>query len=445
VQKSFDERYKGYDPRVIGDAASVRAPLPDEALDALVVVLDEVRLGRSSSRSELVARTGLGRAIVAQRVSELLERGLVVEGDVGPSTGGRPPRQLSFRAGAGHVLVADLGATSIDVAVTDLDWRILGHHDEPARIEAGPDACLGRVDELFDLLLRTTQAIPGQLWGIGIAVPGPVEFQTGRPISPPIMPGWDGYPIRDRFAERYRAPVWVDNDVNVLGLGEWRSGVAAGHDDVVVVKIGTGIGAGIISGGRLHRGAQGSAGDVGHIQIVDDPSVICRCGNVGCLEALAGGAAIGQAGEAAALEGRSPRLRTALDQRGSVSAEDVARAASYGDPIAVALLQAAGRRVGSMLASVVNFFNPSLIVIGGGVANSPDLLLAAIRETVYRRSLPLATRELLIQRSSLGGLAGVIGASSMVVDQLFSRDAIGAWIEEGDPSGVPDVALASSV
>jgi glucokinase-like ROK family protein len=433
-----------YDRSVIGDVAPIRGPLPDEALDALVVVLDEVRLGRSRSRSELVARTGLGRAIVAQRVGELLERGLVVEGEVGPSTGGRPPRQLAFRAGAGHVLVADLGATSIDVAVTDLDGRILGHHDEPARIEAGPEQCLDRVDELFDLLLRTTQSIPGPLWGIGIAVPGPVEFQTGRPISPPIMPGWDGYRIRDRFAERYRAPVWVDNDVNVLGLGEWRSGVAAGHDDVVVIKIGTGIGAGIITGGRLHRGAQGSAGDVGHIQIVDDPTVICRCGNVGCLEALAGGAAIGRAGEAAAVDGRSPRLRTALDQRGSVTAEDVARAASYGDPVAVALLQAVGRRVGSMLASVVNFFNPSLIVIGGGVANSPDLLLAAIRETVYRRSLALATRDLLIQRSSLGGLAGVIGASSMVVDQLFSRDAIGAWLAEGDPSGVPEVALAGS-
>jgi glucokinase-like ROK family protein len=429
---------------VAGDAPTVRGPLPDESLDALVVVLDEVRLGRSRSRSELVARTGLGRAIVAQRVGELLERGLVVEGDVGPSTGGRPPRQLSFRASAGHVLVADLGATSIDVAVTDLDGRILGHHDEPSLIEAGPDVCLDRVDELFDLLLGTTHGIPGPLWGVGIGVPGPVEFETGRPISPPIMPGWDGYPIRDRFAARYAAPVWVDNDVNVLALGEWRSGVAAGHDDVVVVKIGTGIGAGIISSGRLHRGAQGSAGDVGHIQITDDPSVICRCGNIGCLEALAGGEAIGRAGTVAALNGHSDRLQTVLDQRGTVSAEDVARAASFGDPVAVAMLQDTGRRVGSMLASVVNFFNPSLIVIGGGVANSPDLLLASIRETVYRRSLPLATRELLIQRSSLGGLAGVIGASAMVVDQLFSRDALAAWIGEGDPSGVPDVALAGS-
>jgi glucokinase-like ROK family protein len=413
--------------------ASVNGSLPDEALDALVHVLDEIRLGRSRSRSELVERTGLGRAIVSQRVGELIERGLVVEGDPGPSTGGRPPRQLTFRADAGHLLVADLGATSVDVALTTLDGRILGHHDEPAGIEAGPEVGLARVEELFDQLLATTHGVPGRLWGIGIAVPGPVEFATGRPTSPPIMPGWDGYPIRERFAARHGAPVWVDNDVNVLALGEWRSGVAAGHDDVVVIKIGTGIGAGIISGGRLHRGAQGSAGDVGHIQVTDDAAVICRCGNVGCLEALAGGAALGRDGEQAARDGRSARLRTALDQRGRVTAQDVARAASSGDPVAVAMLQAAGRRVGSMLASVVNFFNPSLVVIGGGVANSPDQLLASIRETVYRRSLPLATRDLLIQRSSLGGLAGVIGAASMVVDELFSRDAIGRWLAAGEP------------
>ena len=323
------------------------------------------------------------------------------------------------------------------MAVTTLDGRILGHHDEPARIEAGPDAGLDRVDALFDTLAADDPRPPGRLWGIGIGVPGPVEFESGRPISPPIMPGWDGYPIRERFAARYGAPVWVDNDVNVLALGEWRSGVAAGHANVVVVKIGTGIGAGIISDGHLHRGAQGSAGDVGHIQVDGRPGVVCRCGNIGCLEALAGGSRDRPGGARPRREdGRSARLRTALDQRGIVTAEDVARAASFGDPVAVALLGAAGRRVGSMLASVVNFFNPSLIVIGGGVANSPDQLLAAIRETIYGRSLPLATRDLLIQRSSLGGLAGVIGASAMVVDQLFARDSLARWIETGIPSGV---------
>ena len=424
---------------------STPGPLPDEALDALVAVLDEVRLGQSSSIAELVARTGLTRGIVAQRVGELLDRGLLVEGELGQSTGGRPPRQFRFRADAGHVLVADLGATSIDVALTSLDGRILGHHDEPADVSAGPERCLERVDELFDSLLRTTRDLSGSLWGIGIAVPGPVEFSTGRPISPPIMPGWDGYPVRGRFAERYRAPVWVDNDVNVLALGESRAGIAVGHSDVVVIKVGTGIGAGIISDGRIHRGAQGSAGDVGHIQVVEDPDVVCRCGNIGCLEALAGGAALARDGEAIALEGRSERLRLALERNGSVSAIDVARAASFGDPVATALLQAAGRRIGQMLAGVVNFFNPSMVVIGWGVAQSGDQLLASIREAVYRRSLPLATRDLVVQRSSLGGLAGVIGASSMVVDQLFSRDSIALWAAAGEPSGMPDVAVGGPV
>ncbi len=275
------------------DQTNARPPLPDEALDALVggARRDPAR-SIAISRPSSSTRTGLGRAIVAQRVGELIDRGLVVEGDPGPCTGGRPPRQLTFRADAGHVLVADLGATSIDVALTTLDGRILAHHDEPAHIEAGPNVCLGRVDELFGCCSRTTPGVPGRLWGIGIGVPGPVEFRTGRRSRRRSCPAGTAIPIRERFAERYRAPVWVDNDVNVLALGEWRSGVAAGHDDVVVIKVGTGIGAGIISDGRLHRGAQGSAGDVGHIQVVDDPAVICRCGNVGCLEALAGGAAL---------------------------------------------------------------------------------------------------------------------------------------------------------
>ena len=405
----------------------------DEAVDALAVILDEIRSAGSRSRPELVARTGLSRGIVAQRVSELLDLGLVVESEVGPSTGGRPPRRIAFRADAGHLLVADIGATSIDVAVTDLEGRILGHRDEPADVSAGPDACLSRIEELFEELSRATRDLPGRLWGLGIGVPGPVEFRSGRPVSPPIMPGWDGYPVRERLAARHGAPVWVDNDVNILALGEWRSGIAVGHDNVVVVKIGTGIGAGIISNGRVHRGAQGAAGDVGHIQVVDATSVICRCGNIGCLEALAGGAALARDGEAAARSGRSERLRVALEQHGRVTAADVSRAASFGDPVAVGLIQAAGQRVGLMLASVVNFFNPSMIVVGGGVAQSGDGLLASIRETVYRRSLPLATRDLVVRRSSLGALAGVVGASAMVLEQLFSRESLARWVTERRP------------
>jgi glucokinase-like ROK family protein len=413
-----------------------------EGLESLAAVLDAVRLHGSRSRLEIIQRTGLSRAIVAERVGELIEAGLLSERGTEPSTGGRPARRLRFEAGAGSLLVADLGATSIDVARTDLGGTILAHRAEPADIAGGPTAILGRVETLFDELLAEAPS-SDRVWGIGIGVPGPVEFGTGRPVAPPIMPGWDRHPIRERFTERFDVPVWVDNDVNVMALGESRKGVAHGHQNVVFVKVGTGIGAGLISDGLLHRGAQGSAGDVGHIQVSEDPASVCRCGNIGCLEALAGGAALARDATAAAVDGRSPRLAAIYSDAGSVTAADVAAAATHGDPVAVELLQRAGRQIGRMLASVVNFFNPSLIVIGGGVAGAGDVLLASIRQTVYARSLPLATRDLLVQRSSLGAIGGVTGAAAMVVDELFTPARLAERLESS--AGGPALGAREAV
>jgi glucokinase-like ROK family protein len=300
------------------------------------------------------------------------------------------------------------------------------------------------VEKLFKRCLSEASHVPSQLWGIGIGVPGPVEFESGRPVSPPIMPGWDLYPVRERFAS-YRVPVWVDNDVNIMALGEGTAGLGRGRDNFVFIKIGTGIGAGIIVGGRLHRGTKGCAGDIGHIQVIDSgPEVVCRCGHFGCLEALAGGAALGRDAEAAAREGRSRFLATLLEEKGSLEALDVARAATHGDPTSVELVTSAGRLVGRVVAGIVNFFNPSLVVIGGGVAGTGDLLLATIRESVYRRSLPLATRDLTVKRSTLGGLAGVVGAAAMVTDELFAPQRLSQWLEAGAPSEPELAAVATS-
>jgi glucokinase-like ROK family protein len=413
-----------------------RRELPEENLDALVEVLEDIRVHTSRSRAEIARSRNLSRAVVAQRVQELIDRGLVELGDAGPSTGGRAPRLLRFRRGAGHLLVADLGATSIDVAITDLGGHLLVHHQEPADIAEGPGAVLGRVAELFDEILAGTPRLPSSLWGIGVGVPGPVEFDSGRTVAPPIMPGWDGFPVGEHFAERFGVPVWVDNDVNVMALGELRAGVARGHRNVVFVKIGTGVGAGLVVDGHLHRGAQGSAGDVGHIRVTEDPAVVCRCGKIGCLEALAGGAAIARDGRAAAEAGRSPMLEGLLDAEGEVTAQDVAWAAGRGDPASGELIRRAGALVGGMLSTAVHFLNPSLVVIGGGVSAAGDDLLAAIREVVYGTSLPLATRELAVHRSALGHRAGVVGASAMVADGLFSRERLGEWLERGTPAQV---------
>ncbi|MCW2719358.1 MAG: hypothetical protein QOG20_3528 [Pseudonocardiales bacterium] len=413
------------------------ADLPPDQLDGLVTVLDLVRWGEARTRPELGRLSGLGRTVITQRVGQLIESGLVEEGSLGPSTGGRAPRQLRFRAEAGAVLVAELGATHISVGITDLAGKLLQHREQPWDIAAGPDSSLRQVEAAFDEL----RAMPGNpdIWGIGIGVPGPVEMATGRPIAPPIMPGWDGYPVRDRLSAQYGVPVCVDNEVNAMALGEYRAGLGRGVPDLVYLKLGTGIGAGLISGGRPHRGAQGCAGDVGHVAVVDDDAIVCRCGNVGCLEALAGGAALARDATAAATAGRSPMLADRLAEQGKLEAKDVSRAAQHGDPVSVDLLSRSGRLVGTMLATLVNFYNPSLVIIGGGVAASGDMLLAAVRQAVYRRSLPLATRDLRIARSPLDDRAGLMGAGFMVVDELFSASRIGTWITAGTPVGRPEL------
>ncbi len=339
------------------------------------------------------------------------------------------------------MLVADLGATSIDVAVADLDGRIVAHVSEDADISAGPEIILSHVEQLFDNVRAVSGQAGGVPWGIGVGLPGPVEFNTGRPVAPPIMPGWDAYPVRERLTNRLCVPVWVDNDVNVMALGERAEGSARGVDDFIFVKIGTGIGAGIVSHGTIQRGVQGSAGDVGHIQVVSDPDIICRCGNVGCLEAVAGGAALGRSALRAAEQRASVTLAEMRAQRGTLSARDVAEAARHGDPVSVQLLQQAGRHIGQMLATAVNLMNPSLIVIGGGVAGAGDVLMASIREVVYGRSLPLATRHLQIRHSTIGDRAGIAGVAAMVIDELFAPERVSSWIENGSPVGRPEPAF----
>ena len=246
-----------------------------ERPDSLYTVLDLIRGGVSRTRPELVGHSGLGRKVVTQRVEQLIACGLVEDGELGRSTGGRAPRQLRFRVDGGILLVAELGYTSISVGLTDLAGRLLDHEEEPAEINAGPEKCLERVEELFDGMLARRAAESPRPWGVGMGVLGPVNAATGRPVALPLMPGWADYPVRDRLATRYDVPVWVDNEVNLMALGELRGGLGRREQEVVFIKIGSGIGAGLISAGRLVRGALGAAGEIGHITVTDDDSIQC--------------------------------------------------------------------------------------------------------------------------------------------------------------------------
>lgn len=392
------------------------AELPNDHITSLVAVLDAVRNHGATTRPQIARMTGLGRNVVTDRVKQLISAGLLADGELGRSTGGRAPRELRFRAEAGSILVAEVGATSLEVAVSDLNGRISRSIGEAADVRDGPEPILSRIAELFNELVSAEDA---QLWGIGLGLPGPVEFESGRPISPPIMPGWNGYDVRGFLGERFGVPVWVDNDVNVMALGELRGGMASGHRDVVFVKVGSGIGAGLVSQGSLHRGAQGCAGDIGHVA-VGDSTVLCRCGQLGCLEAHAGGFALARDGLEAARSGSSPALAATLSDGQEITAETIIWAAQRADPKARDLLIESARLLGEGLARIVNFFNPSLILIGGRVASAGDLYLAEVRKTVLARSLPLATRSLQIEQSPLADQAGLRGAAYMVVDELLS-------------------------
>ena len=368
------------------------------------------------SRAELADRTGLSRTRLASELAELEARGLVREVGLAASRGGRRSRIVALNPRLRFAAV-DLGATSVDVAITDGELNLLVQASEPIDVRKGPRVVLGRIQELL-AKLRAAQGHPA-LAGIGMGVPGPVSFRDGEPVEPPIMPGWDRYPLREWLAGEYGCPVLVDNDVNLMALGERWGGVARSVEDFLFVKIGTGVGCGVLLRGEVYRGVDGCAGDIGHIQ-VDPEGPVCACGNVGCLEATFGGAALARDATAAARSGASPVLAERLARNGRVGPEDVGDAAASGDATAVALIRQGARRVGLVLAGLVSFLNPSLIVIGGGLAGLGHLLLAEIRGVVYRRSLPLATGNLPIVLSELGPRAGVTGAAVMITDHVLS-------------------------
>jgi predicted NBD/HSP70 family sugar kinase len=367
-------------------------------------VLALISSGSVATRADIARITGLARSTVSQRVDALIAHGFVDEDADGASTGGRPPRRLALRTREHAVAGVDLGASHCRVALLDIGGATLATQENPLAIGDGPDAVLRHVERTVHALLKEAGRAPRALKSIGVGVPGPVEFSTGRPVDPPIMPGWHQYPIPEFFAARFGVRALVDNDVNVMALAEQRRAFPDCRY-LLYIKVGTGIGCGIVADGRLHRGAQGCAGDIGHIRVaeLDEP---CRCGNSGCLEAVAGGASL--AAKLAAL---------GLD---ATSGSDVVRLVKSGNRDAVRMVREAGRAVGEVLAALVNFFNPDTVVMGGALAAVHDQLLAGVREAVYRRSHPLATQLLRIEPSRTGENGAAVGAGILAIEHALS-------------------------
>lgn len=405
----------------------LKAPILVDSAEA--EVLRVLRRQGRISRSEISNITGWSKAKASQEIRRMIEKGYLVEIGEGASQGGRKPGLMKINNQLGYIVGIDIGATSLGLALADVTGMVFQRRSEPTDVHLRPEVVLGRCRELIVEMAGEQGVSLDKILGIGVGVPGPVDFARGVLVAPPLMPEWENFLIRDYFKEVFSSAfVVVDNDVNIMALGERYAGNAANLDHFIFVKIGTGIGAGIFSNGKIHRGSDGSAGDIGHI-CVDKNGPLCSCGNIGCLEAMAAGPAIVSRAMEASRNGTSPTLSQMREANGDIlRAEDVNAACREGDQAALDIIRSSGQMVGDVLASLVNFFNPSHIFIGGGIANFGNHLLVAIRRAVLHRSLPLATTHLSISFSRMGADAGIIGAVALALDYLF--------VIEDDPHSV---------
>ncbi|WP_351235246.1 ROK family transcriptional regulator [Streptomyces sp. NPDC002133] len=374
-----------------------------------------IRRGDANTRGDLQRATGLSRSTVGLRLEQLYRAGWLRD-VAGTSTGGRPSARIEFDPTHAVVIAVDLETRHARAAVLDLAGTVLAARSGDVLIGDGPVAVLDTLAGWFAPLLAEAGAEPTDVCGIGLSVPGPVDFATGRVVQPPIMPGWDGFPVRERMQEAYAeqvgpsrepgpVPVLVDNDANLMAYAEHR----AGHADCsafVLVKASTGIGAGVVVDGEIYRGIDGSAGDIGHIRLHDRTDALCMCGSYGCLAAVASGRA----------------LAAQLSDAGvpTTSGSDVRRLLAEQQPDAVRLAREAGQRIGEVLATVVTLLNPGVLVLSGDLAGTP--FLTGVREVLYRRAMPRTTAKLDVVTGKLGDRAGLIGAAALVVEHLYAPD-----------------------
>ena len=375
------------------------------------------------SRSELGATLGISRTTVGAEVGRLTALGLVEERSAdGVDTGPRRRASVVDLSDRIRFVGVAVGVTEMAMAVTDGQLRLLEEWHGPCDVGRGPEAVLSEiVARVRALLSRAGVEHPS---GVGVGLPAPIDFARGEPVAPPLMPGWDGHPVRAELERALGCPVVLDNDVNLMALGELHASPAVGRD-LVVLKMGSGIGCGVVVDGRLHRGINGCAGDLGHVEVVGGDGRRCVCGNSDCLEAYAGASALLREASAAAERGESAWLAQRLHERraaghADLGLEDLGEALAAGDRAAATLLRDAGRRVGHVLAGLVSLLNPAVIVVGGRVSGLGHLLLAEIRSATYRRSLPQATRDLRIVLSELPDQGGVVGAARLVSDLVLA-------------------------
>ncbi|MEV6103878.1 ROK family protein [Streptomyces sp. NPDC051940] len=366
-------------------------------------VLELIASGQATSRTELAEILGAAPSTISLTVGQLLERGIVAEQGTRSSTGGRPRKVLRLGSDDEFALGADLGGRHARIGVVLPGGILAGASNVPFAIADGPEQALTKLAVTLRALAeqRGTQL----LRGVGFSLPGPVDVGAGTVTLPSRMPGWNGFPVAAWLEDHFQVPAAVDNDANCMAVGEH----AARHGEQrqsITVKIGSAIGAGVIVDGRLYRGATGAAGDITHVRIEEAGDRFCSCGNTGCLETVASGAAL---------------VRILRERGADVSSPgDVVRLATEADPEATRAVRQAGKALGTVLSANVNFFNPDAVYLGG-ILSTLEPFVAAVRGQLYDGCHPLVTKHLVIERTMLGRDAGLVGAGQFALQRALRR------------------------
>lgn len=363
-----------------------------------------IRTGTATSRSALAREIGMAPSTISLRVDALVRLGLVSEAGDEQSRGGRRARSLELSTTAGFVGAMDVGAHHVQVGIADLGGRLLAIENIPVEIEDGPESAVDGLWAGLQSLVERTGLDPELLMGVAIGLPAPIEFPSGRVVLPSFMPSWHNADLPSLFAERTTVPVLIENDANLIALAEQTDGDSR-RDQLLAIKLGTRIGCGIISAGRLHRGVGGAAGEISHTAVTGLSTISCVCGTPNCLESVASGGAI-----VARLSELGYDVKTAAD---------VVELGRGGDAQVVEILRNAGTSIGGVLAAIVNFFNPRDVVLGGAMSASAPLV-AAIRAELFQRCLPLVSNTLDVRAARSPGDAGIRGAAHLILEEVLA-------------------------
>lgn len=398
---------------------------PIAAIDTdVLTTVNLIRTGRASTRQELARQTGMGRNTISSLINLAIDAGLITPDGSAPSTGGRAPATWRFRQEAGLVLAVGVHTSTLRLAVMDLAGQPVERRTLDWPITRGPEATLARATEE---LQEMVQGHDLPVWAVGVSLPGPIDQETGRPVSPPIMPGWDDFDVIGTLARSLEVPVATGNDVNIMLLGYASTlpdPIGRKPANILYLQVGTGIGVGIISNGQLHLGSAGAAGDIGHVRVSGVDSVICRCGRSGCLEAVAGGWALLRDARRAAVEGLSPHLRECLDHSGDLTTEDIVAGVNAGDTECVTLMVRSATAVGDALAMLVSFFNPGQVVLAGPMPQGCPMFLDVVKRIVDERALSLATADLEILPAASNLDDELRGCALLAVNSVFEAATV---------------------